>query len=222
VAKKITFLAYRDRRSLLTGTWNVHLLDSASDANITKYPIKVYIKALLNKGEDFRRKSLDPHLMTQTQLCLLDDFEYDVVGSLNNVSGFVTALKTSASAPEVALVPFGSLGTNIVDSSSADGQDCKRLNGDSYDWSCSKALKHEEALLRPKNFKWSHRHANNGAQTWEQELSCDMRLLLYEINASDFKELARLGFNFTIELCVRDGGESLAPGNLDISNHQDR
>jgi len=210
VAKKIT-LVQRDRRSLFTGAWNVHLLDSASDANITIYPIDVYIKALFNKGDDFRRKSLDPHLMTQTQLCLLDDFDYDVVGSLENIPRFVSDLKRSAGVPESILVPDGFFGANVVDNCGADGQDCKRLSRDSYDWSCSKALKHEVALHRHNNFTWSHHHANKGAQTWEQELSCEMRLWLYEIYASDFKELARLGFNYTKDLCVRDGGESSAP-----------
>ena len=155
--------------------------------------------------------------MTQTQLCLLDKFEYNVTGALENVSNFVDDLKKSAGAPEAILIPTGRDGAGFK-SSGADGQDCKRFDGGSNKgWKCSNALKHEEALLRHKTFKWSHRHANNGAQTWEQHLSCDMRLLLYEIYSDDFQELARLGFNFTKDLCVRDGGERLEPTYLNAS-----
>lgn len=193
---------HKDRRILLTGRWNAHLLDAASDTNTTIYPIEVYARALLNKGDEFRRNSLDPHLKTQTQLCRLDHFKYDVVGAIENVSHFVDDLRVTGGEP--AAIPASGQG------SGADGQDCKRHNGQSA-WTCSDALKHDDALLRHKNFKWSHHHSNNGAQTWEQDLSCEMRLLLYEIYTSDFKELGRLGFNFTKDLCVCDGGDRLSP-----------
>jgi hypothetical protein len=197
----------KDTRSLFTGTWNVHLLDSASDANITVYPIEVYAKALAQKGEEFRRTSLDPHLMSQVELCRMDIFRYDVIGALEDVSKFVNVLRAFAGEPAALLV--GEAG--------ADGQDCIRPSAISNVWRCSDAPGHQEALLRHHSFKWSHHHVNYGAQLWERELSCEMRLLLHQIYTNDFKELARLGFNYTKELCSGDGGESSYEGPSGVS-----